>query len=125
MRFISTKTHGLMDYGMGVLLIAAPYLFGFANGGAAQWVSMGLGLFMLAGALMTRYELGAVHLMPMPLHLGLDFMTGALLAASPWLFGFADTVFWPHLIFGLLEIGASLTTETHSPVKNRLAPPAR
>ncbi len=35
---------------------------------------------------------------------------GALLALSPWLFGFADDVWLPHLIFGILEIGASLLT---------------
>ncbi|MEJ7827105.1 MAG: SPW repeat protein [Segetibacter sp.] len=39
-------------------------------------------------------------------------MSGILLAASPWIFSFADTVYIPHLIFGLLEIGASLMTKT-------------
>jgi len=34
MRVIETKTHGYMDYLMGVLLIAAPWLFDFARGGA-------------------------------------------------------------------------------------------
>jgi hypothetical protein len=121
MRFISTRTHGVMDYAMGVLLIASPYLFGFADGGAAQWVPMILGFAALGSALMTRFELGAVPIIPMPVHLALDFGSGVLLAVSPWLFGFAGFVFWPHLIFGLIEIGASLMTETHSPVENRLA----
>ena len=35
---------------------------------------------------------------------------GAFLAISPWLFGFADFVWVPHLVFGLLEMGASATT---------------
>jgi hypothetical protein len=34
------------------------------------------------------------------------------LALSPWLFGFADRLFWPRLIVGLREIGAGLTTRT-------------
>jgi hypothetical protein len=34
MRFIPTRIHGMMDYAMGLLLIAAPWLFGFARGGA-------------------------------------------------------------------------------------------
>jgi hypothetical protein len=33
-----------------------------------------------------------------------------LLALSPWLFGFSDYVWQPHLIVGLLEIGTSLMT---------------
>jgi hypothetical protein len=32
---------------------------------------------------------------------GIDVASGALLALSPWLFGFADRVFCPHLIVGL------------------------
>ncbi len=36
MRFIPTRIHGMMDYLMGVLLIVAPCLFGFADGGAAM-----------------------------------------------------------------------------------------
>jgi hypothetical protein len=43
---------------------------------------------------------------------GIDVASGALLALSPWLFGFADRVFWPHLIVGIMEIGAGLTTRT-------------
>lgn len=45
-------------------------------------------------------------------HLGLDAASGVLLAASPWLFGFSVVVFWPHLILGLFEVAAALTTRT-------------
>ncbi|MGE6606018.1 SPW repeat domain-containing protein [Halomonas sp. NPDC076908] len=111
MRFIPTRVHGVVDYLMGLLLIAAPFLLGFATGGAAQWVPIILGVIMLASAIMTNYELGLMHLIPMPLHLTLDLLSGVLLLVSPWLFGFADTVYLPHVILGILEIGASLTTE--------------
>ena len=46
MRIISTRIHGIIDYLTGLLLIVAPWLFGFANGGAAQWVPV-LGLAVL------------------------------------------------------------------------------
>lgn len=52
-------------------------------------------------------------------HPGLDLASGVLLAASPWLFGFAGDVWAPHLIFGLLEIGAALMTK-RSPSKDRV-----
>ncbi len=42
----------------------------------------------------------------------IDFLSGVFLAASPWLFGFAEEVYLPHLILGIFEIGASLMTKT-------------
>jgi hypothetical protein len=33
-------------------------------------------------------------------------------ALSPWLLGFAAVVFWPHVILGLVVIGAALATHT-------------
>ena len=120
MRFLSTRVHGIMDYVMGILLLASPYLFGFATGGVKQWLPMILGVAMLGMSLLTRYEYGAVRMIPMPAHLAVDGLSGALLAASPWLFGFAGVVFLPHLILGLIELGTSLMTETHSDVDDTL-----
>jgi hypothetical protein len=54
-----------------------------------------------------------VRLLPMSGHLALDGVAGAALALSPWLLGFADEVFWPHLLFGLFSVVASLVTRTH------------
>jgi hypothetical protein len=48
----------------------------------------------------------------MKAHLALDVLSGIVLAASPWLFDFADRVYLPHLILGLIEIGAGLMTRT-------------
>jgi len=111
MRFIPTKVHGYLDYMMGVLLIAAPWLFDFAKGGAETWVPVLLGAGAIIYSLMTDYELGATNAISMRTHLTLDLLSGILLAASPWLFGFADYVYAPHLILGILEIGAALTTK--------------
>ena len=121
MRVLSTRVHGMMDYGMGVLLLASPYLFGFATGGVKQWLPMLLGLAMLGMSLLTRYEWGALRVIPMPVHLAIDGLSGALLSISPWLFGFAGVVFLPHLILGLIELGTSLMTETHSTVDDTVA----
>lgn len=112
MRIIPTKIHGGLDYLIGFLLIVSPWLLGFATGGAAQWVPIILGIGVIGYSLLTDYELGAAKVISVPVHLGLDIVGGILLAASPWLFGFADLVFWPHLIVGVLEIGAGLMTKT-------------
>jgi hypothetical protein len=110
MRFIPTKIHGYLDYMMGLLLIAAPWLFDFARGGAETWVPVILGASAILYSLFTDYELGVSRRLSMPTHLTLDLLSGVLLAASPWIFGFADYVYLPHLILGILEIGASLMT---------------
>lgn len=112
MRFIPTRVHGWLDYGIGVLLIAAPWILGFADGGAETWVPVILGAGVIVYSLFTAYELGAVPAIKMPVHLGLDVVGGILLAASPWIFQFADEVWAPHLIIGLVEIATALTTST-------------
>jgi SPW repeat len=117
-RFMSTRMHGMADYLVGIILILAPYLLGFADGTAAQYVPQIVGVGTIIYSLLTDYELGAMRVIPMPVHLGLDFASGLLLLASPWLFGFADRITWPHVLFGLIEIGASLTTRTRPSVSH-------
>ena len=117
MRILSTKTHGVLDYLVGALLIVAPYLFGFANGGPAQWVPMALGATTIVYSLLTDYELSIARMVPFPVHLALDGVSALLLLASPWLFGFAGQVRWPHVGVAILEIVVTLLTRTHSPRK--------
>ena len=112
MRVIPTRIHGILDYLMGAVLIVAPWVLDFADGGPEQWVPVILGAGVILYSLLTNYELGVVRAIPMPIHLGLDLAGGVVLAVSPWLFGFSDEIWWPHLIFGLLEIGAALMTRT-------------
>lgn len=112
MRFISTKVHGALDYLVAILLIASPWLFGFAEGGAETWVPVILGAGTIVYSLLTAYELGAVAAISMKTHLMIDFMAGLVLIVSPWLFGFAEYVWIPHVVFGIVEIGAALMTET-------------
>ncbi len=112
MRIIPTRVHGVLDYLMGLLVAASPWIFGFADGGAETWIPVILGLGVILYSLVTDYELGVAKVLSMPTHLLLDLGGGAILAVSPWIFGFADDVWAPHLILGLLEIGASLMTQT-------------
>ena len=110
MQFIPTRTHGILDYVVGALLVVAPWLLGFADGGPAQWVPVILGLGVIVYSLLTNYELGLARVIPMPVHLGLDFLGGLVLAASPWLFGFADQIIWPHLLIGVIEMITAVST---------------
>jgi hypothetical protein len=103
----------MLDYGVGALLIASPWIFGFAEMGAETWIPVIIGIMTLIMSIFTNYELGLIKMIPLPVHLLIDIVAGILLAASPWLLGFADHIFWPHLIFGMLEIGAALLTERY------------
>ena len=121
MRAISTRTHGVLDYVVSVLLILAPWLFGFsAAGAAAVAVPVAVGMAGIVIALLTRYELGAADIIAMPVNLQLDAGFGAFLVISPWLFGFAGEIWWPHVVAGLIALGGSVLTRT-GPI-NRDAP---
>ncbi len=112
MRFIPTRVHGMLDYLLGIVLIVAPWVLGFDEGGARTWLPVVLGAGVIAYSLLTNYELGVIKTIPMPVHLGLDVVGGIVLAISPWLFGFADDGWIPYLVLGILEIGAGIFTQT-------------
>lgn len=109
---LSTRVHGFLDYLVGALLIAAPWILGFARGGAETWVFVGAGGAALVYSLFTDYELGLVRRIQMPVHLWLDGISGILLAVSPWLLAFDDTVYIPHVAAGVFEIVVALLTNT-------------
>lgn len=115
-RMVPTKIHAGLDYAVGLLLIASPWIFGFVDEStAATWIAVLAGVAMLGMSAITDYEGGLLaRTIPMPTHLLGDGALGVILAASPWLFGFADrgTNAWlPFLVIGLGEISAALTTE--------------
>jgi hypothetical protein len=112
MKPIDTKTHGYLDYIMGIFLIAAPFLFNLNVDGIESRILYIVGAMALVYSLLTRYELGLIKVIPMNIHLILDIISGLLLAASPWIFGFADIVYAPHLILGIIEISAALLTNS-------------
>lgn len=114
MKVLSTQIHGIIDYGFALLLIASPWLFGFVDIGTSpeSLVPILLGLAIAIYSLFTNYEWGAVRGISMVTHLWIDAIGGLFLAVSPWLFGFANEVYLPHLILGIIEMGTALVTKT-------------
>ena len=111
MQVIPTRVHGILDYLVGALLMAAPWLFQFERGGTETWVPVVLGAGTILYSLCTDYELGVLRLVPMEAHLALDLGSAVVLAASPWLFGFRDLVWAPHVLIALVEIGTVLLSQ--------------
>jgi hypothetical protein len=112
MKFISTRTHGTIDYIAGILLLVSPWLFEFASESISTWIPVLLGATVILYSLFTDYEYGLVPEITMRGHLTLDAIAGIFLAVSPWLFNFASFVYIPHVILGIAFVVLSLTTET-------------
>src|ERR687886_2946987 len=115
LRVIPTSVHGVLDYVTGSALLAAPELFGLKDVPPAALTPRLAGTGATAYSLLTDYELGAVRLLPMRVHLVLDAASGALLAAAPWAFGSArrGVRYWlPHAVVGTSEIFLAMTTRT-------------
>lgn len=118
---LSTRVHGVLDYLAGALIAASPWLLGFARGGAETWVPVAVGGSALVYSLFTDYEAGVVRRLQVPVHLWLDAIGGVVLAGSPWVLGFDDRVWVPHLAFGAFEVVAALLTDTIPAYERRRA----
>lgn len=114
MRFVSTRIHGIADWLMGVVLVALPWLLRLERGSPEGFIPLALGAAALVVTFFTDHELGVVRRIPMVGHLWVDGLAGALLLASPWLFGFADRVWLPHVALGLTELVAAFITKLHA-----------
>ncbi len=112
LKLIPTRVHGVLDYVVGAMIIAAPWLFGFSHVEAAKWTTLSAGSSALLYSLCTNYEMGAFKLLSMNAHLVIDILSGLLLMASPWLFGFADEMWLPHVLIGAVEVITALMTDT-------------
>ncbi len=111
MRFIPTSLHAVMDYVGGLLLIVVPLmLWGRDIPDAALLVPLVTGIIMLLQGMVTDYEYSVASVISMPTYLIMDGLIGIVVAASPWLFGFYESVWIPHVVLGLLAIAAAMTT---------------
>lgn len=119
-RFVPTAVHGIFDYVGGIGLIASPFVFGFAStGGIAVALPIVLGVGLFAYSLLTDYELGipGLRVVPMWMHLTVDFVAAALLAVAPFLFGYSNeglNVWLPQVVSGVAVMLLVLVTKTDS-----------
>lgn len=109
------KIHGLLDYTIALLSILSPLLFGFGEGNAETLLPIAFGMLLILYSFFTNYEMGLSKQIPLFVHLRMDQMAGGLLAASPWLFRFHDTVYLPHVVLGIALIVSSLLAGNELP----------
>jgi hypothetical protein len=110
MKPITTEMHGMLDYLYGGAVLVGPWLFQFAQGGPETWIPVIAGCVVIAYSLFTDYEDSFANLLPMRVHLLLDGAVGLFLVFSPWVFGFSDRIWWPHVLIGATSIGIAALT---------------
>jgi hypothetical protein len=88
LKIIPRQVHAMLDYSWGAAIAVAPKLMDFEDETAGKLLRA-TGLLTGAASLLTKYELGAVKVIPYRVHLMFDGLSAAVGLASPWLFGFA------------------------------------
>ena len=111
MALISSKTHGVLDFTVGIALIIIPLIPEDTTGLPEVWTAVVLGAFTCLYSVCTNYELGRFKLLSMRTHLALDVLSGILLAASPWLFNFYERIYLPYVLVGIMEIVVVLLSD--------------
>ena len=79
---ISTRLHGLLDYLWSALLIASPWLFGFADEPVNRAIAVILGSAVILYSFCTEYEFGVMRGIPRAAHLFLDMLVGVFLGSA-------------------------------------------
>lgn len=108
MRVIPRPLHGILDYITGLLLLASPWLFGYAKfQPVAADMAMIFGGGMMLYTALTNFEVGIVRLIPFPAHLILDVVTGLALVGSPILFAIGGVAGIVFVVVGVLELATA------------------
>lgn len=111
---ISTATHGVIDYVWSAAATALPKAMNSAGASAQLVRSAGAAAAMTS--MMTNYERGAWRLLPMRVHLALDFVMCSALVASPLFLPQSERRYWAiPVALGAVGLLAGLMTQTQSP----------
>lgn len=110
-RLVPWVVHTAIEYVAALLLIAAPFLFGFERD-TATWTSIALGVVVLLVAVLTRGPLGVTKSLAASAHATLDYVLAVVLVLVPFVLGFAgDTAAVTFFVLlGVAHAGLSLLT---------------
>ena len=118
MRFIPTWFHGIVDYLTVGTLAVVPRILGW-NKPATTALTVASG-GLLTYSMLTRYQLGLIKVLPMPVHLTLDAMSGVALCSAPFLIPASKkqrpALLIGFLSFGVMELFFALFTKTQPEV---------
>ena len=81
--------HGLVEYGVGVLSIAAPFLLSF-DSDVATAIAILLGAAVIVLGFVTEAPTGVGRTLPIASHVVLDYVVSLFMIVAPFVFGFTD-----------------------------------
>ena len=100
--------HGLVEYGVGALSIAAPFFLSF-DSDTATVVAILLGAGIVVLGFVTAAPTGVSRSLPIASHVVLDYVVSLFMIVSPFVFGFTeDTLATAYFV--VLGVGFLLLT---------------
>ena len=114
---IPLAVHAMAEPFLALLLVTAPFLFGFSDDSSPTALAIGAGVLIAVLAMSTNWRLSIFKVIPLPVHMLADLALGTLLVLSPFLLGFSEssapTIFF--VLFGVSEVLAAMATRwTHA-----------
>jgi hypothetical protein len=110
--FISTSFFGVINWACSILLLTSPWFLEYYKvGGVAFLLPTLFGWLLFIMAVFIDNKLGFFKQFPLQMHLFLAVIMGSFLLASPFVYGFSDKVFWPHLLLGGMLFLAGIFTK--------------
>jgi hypothetical protein len=106
------RAHQAIEPFAALILIAAPWIFGFSDNDTATTISVIAGVLVLLTGMTTRWRMSVAKLIPLRTHFMMDVGIAIALIVIPFIAGFSDdggaTRFF--VIAGVLELGTALMT---------------
>jgi hypothetical protein len=106
------RIHAAIEPLIGIILIAAPWIFGFSHTNDAKVLCIVLGVLVILTGAMTDWRVSLARIIPLRVHLMTDLTVALVLIVAPFVLGYSDngaaTRF--SIIAGVLEALAALAT---------------
>jgi prepilin signal peptidase PulO-like enzyme (type II secretory pathway) len=84
------NVHAALEPLIALLVIAAPWIFGFSDTDSATVICVLVGVTMLIVGSLTDWRLSLARVIPLRMHMAGDLTLALVLLLSPLIFGFAD-----------------------------------
>jgi hypothetical protein len=106
------RIHAAIEPLIGIILIAAPWIFGFSHTNDAKVLCIVLGILVIIGGALTDWRVSIARIIPIRVHFMWDLAIALVLIIAPFVLGYSDqggaTRF--SIIAGVLEAIAALST---------------
>jgi hypothetical protein len=88
LKTLNPTLHAVLDYALAVAFLVLPGVLGFPHD--SMRLAQIFGMVYLGASLLTRYPLGAIKLIPFPVHGIMESVLAAVWVVAPWLFKFSQ-----------------------------------